>query len=886
MFDDPPSHRNSGEIVRLSPSLDVSRTLGSIDDNARYKAMVKYLYGRVSSSLWLPAPGIATRHDCYGVLLRKTRGVYVCEPSDVAPVLLAAVQKLNVEVAFTMSTETTHVIFSTLKPHQTDLRLGDGSQVQVVESMADIAMGSSNKIKKFQYTCLVRREQVLLVWHDDMQKVLPHAADIEGKLLALIWGTGASPFSLLPGSISPSPAGSIHRFGADSPTMKKGLTETTEEVSEFADEEKGSSRGESLARPLVFTSAVFVGLGLCLIVVLLCGFATSHLIFEALTDGNYIRMALLAAVPFLMLFGLFFTIVIFTDLFQMMGPISSVQSNSRFYSATRPSISRAYSEGFEPPHITIQMPVYKESLAGVIIPTVTSLKAAISHYESHGGSASIFVNDDGLRYLSEEEAQERVDFYHDNNIGWVARPKNNEDGYVRKGKFKKASNMNFALNISNKVEDVLQTMFEAKIRTEKTDLLEEHEEDRMYQTALAKVLAEDSRATAQGNIRVGKYILIIDSDTRVPVDCLLYGAAEMFFSPEVAIVQHSAGVMQVVGDYFENGIAFFTDLIYSSVRFSVGQGEVAPFVGHNAFLRWEAVQSVGRKEDDGYVAYWSESHVSEDFDIALRLQIAGNVVRLASYHGQEFKEGVSLTIYDELARWEKYSYGCSELVFHPLYTWLWRGPFTPLFRTFIWSDVQMSSKITILGYIASYYAIASGLPLTVLNYFLIGWFNGALDKFYVQSWNVFLGLLVVFSGMGNICLAVLRYRLGEKALMDSLLENFKWMTMYAIFFGGLSFHLNLSILAHLLSINMEWGATAKEAEASNFFKEMPKIFKSFKWMYMVLVPCVAGMIYLGFYAPRGWEIRGVTATVPLAVNLVSHALLPFVLNPSLMIFNY
>ncbi|KAK5178774.1 hypothetical protein LTR16_010772 [Cryomyces antarcticus] len=73
---------------------------------------------------------------------------------------------------------------------------------------------------------------------------------------------------------------------------------------------------------------------------------------------------------------------------------------------------------------------------------------------------------------------------------------------------------------------------------------------------------------------------------------------------------------------------------------------------------------------------------------------------------------------------------------------------------------------------------------------------------------------------------------------------------------------------------MEWGATAKEAEASNFFKEMPKIFKSFKWMYMVLVPCVAGMIYLGFYAPRGWEIRGVTATVPLAVNLVSHALLP------------
>jgi Glycosyl transferase family group 2 len=40
--------------------------------------------------------------------------------------------------------------------------------------------------------------------------------------------------------------------------------------------------------------------------------------------------------------------------------------------------------------------------------------------------------------------------------------------------------------------------------------------------------------------------------------------------------------------------------------------------------------------------------------MSLRLQVANNIVRLASYHNGEFKEGVSLTIYDELARWEKY----------------------------------------------------------------------------------------------------------------------------------------------------------------------------------------------------------------------------------------
>jgi hypothetical protein len=49
----------------------------------------------------------------------------------------------------------------------------------------------------------------------------------------------------------------------------------------------------------------------------------------------------------------------------------------------------------------------------------------------------------------------------------------------------------------------------------------------------------------------------IDCDTRVPVDCLLYGALEMHESPEVAIIQHGSGVMQVVHNMFENGSKSF-----------------------------------------------------------------------------------------------------------------------------------------------------------------------------------------------------------------------------------------------------------------------------------------------------------------------------------------
>jgi hypothetical protein len=168
--------------------------------------------------------------------------------------------------------------------------------------------------------------------------------------------------------------------------------------------------------------------------------------------------------------------------------------------------------------------------------------------------------EDGLQLLPEDKANERCEFYAEHNIGWVARPKHNPPPkksknddtpidestlFVRKGKFKKASNMNFALMVSNKVEDKLLAL-------PRTPVWSQKDEDAAYQKCLAEVLDElNGRAWAKGNIRVGDYVLLIDSDTRVPTDCLLDAASEMEASPEVAILQYSSGVMQVTDTFFE-----------------------------------------------------------------------------------------------------------------------------------------------------------------------------------------------------------------------------------------------------------------------------------------------------------------------------------------------
>jgi cellulose synthase/poly-beta-1,6-N-acetylglucosamine synthase-like glycosyltransferase len=122
------------------------------------------------------------------------------------------------------------------------------------------------------------------------------------------------------------------------------------------------------------------------------------------------------------------------------------------------------------------------------------------------------------------------------------------------------------------------------------------------------------------SLRVGDVILLVDSDTIVPEDCLRDAARELTECPEVAIIQHESDVMQVAHHYFENGIAYFTRRINRCISMGTANGEVAPFVGHNAFLRWSALQDAAFVED-GIKKIWSESNVSEDFDMALRLQV-------------------------------------------------------------------------------------------------------------------------------------------------------------------------------------------------------------------------------------------------------------------------
>lgn len=441
----------------------------------------------------------------------------------------------------TVNTRVMNIIMSTRRAAHDYIPLPGGLRLQVLRSMRDLP-----RCQKHHFAAFIEESQLLVVWDDSPKNIFKRAAKLEDQLLKMIWGSGEDD----------DEGAEDEQQQQDEKPGASGSPSSHENGSEDADLEAAAATAAG-ERRIKLTSSVTVALTMVLCLVCL-GLGLRSLALEVATDGSYVRLALAAVIPVQIFASLFFFQSIVGNLFQMFGPIGSVRQNSRFYSGEAPR-RKLDRETRALPHVTFQMPVYKEGLAGVIRPTIASLEQCISTYELQGGSANIFVNDDGMQLISAEESEARREFYEEHNIGWVSRPPHNpkpeDDGsgapvarpFLRRGKFKKASNMNYALMVSNRVEEKLKQV----ARTPEWTQVQEQD---AYQQCLRQVLDEDEgRTQAEGNIRVGDYILIIDSDTRVPSDCLLDAVTEMEQSPEVAIMQFSSGVMRVTTSFFEGG---------------------------------------------------------------------------------------------------------------------------------------------------------------------------------------------------------------------------------------------------------------------------------------------------------------------------------------------
>ncbi|KAI0033593.1 glycosyl transferase family group 2-domain-containing protein [Vararia minispora EC-137] len=878
-------------------------------DYDAYDALLHHIFKQTQGEAWFK-PSAENVH--VGVCLRISTSHFRVFPYEnhYLEAFELAVRSLNPLVAVKIRSAAVHVALGNVAEKADAIYVDDDTRIQILDTMYDLP-----RADKEQCGAFIRDERVLVVWSDNLETIIPLCHDFDSKLIGLVWNLRVAPTAIpTAGSVSPTaPNSAIPSAGATpiasssdvqlhtalAAPPESSSKETVpgpaksakksgslwgwrigEKASAASDAETGSGVNK---RPMRMFAPIYGGLGAALSIFFI-GSGLSTLLQEWRLDHDYTRFALMVTAPFLFCVSLVLPITFRAPwcliLSSSLGPVAQYHENSKYYSAVKPAPNKDVDSRL--PHVTIELPVYKESLKETITPSVVSIKKAMQTYARQGGTSSIFVHDDGLQLISEADRNQRIAFYANHGIGWVARPKHDESegGFKRRGRFKKASNMNYGLALSLKMEEHIRRL-ELERGEKPTD---DDEQDGLEEKALGLAIEETYEESGKRfrpwahnakALRVGEIILIIDADTIVPEDCFRDAARELAECPEVAIIQHESDVMQVAHHYFENGIAHFTRRINKCISMGCANGEVAPFVGHNAFLRWSAIQEAAFEDpEDGNK---KKAHMLKNY-----------IIRWATYSDGGFKEGVSLTADDELNRWQKYSYGCNELIFHPLKDWWRYGPITKQLRTFLWTDAPVHYKLSMMSYMFSYYGLAAAFTLSVLNYVLLG-FSFSVDGFYLHSFEIWLACTVVFPGAGNLGFTLLEYRLGLRSLWSSFVENITWIPFFFFFFGGLPIHLSTALLSHLFSYNMTWAATKKEVERSNFFIEVPRVLRRF-WFAFALsfAACIAMIILSTGIVPEGWQVPGVDWAVilPLAITAGSHILFPIVLNPYLMVFSF
>jgi cellulose synthase/poly-beta-1,6-N-acetylglucosamine synthase-like glycosyltransferase len=470
--------------------------------------------------------------------------------------------------------------------------------------------------------------------------------------------------------------------------------------------------------------------------------------------GRIIIEMFLAIISF---FGLFWnSYFAVSSIFKCFIPAKAFRSNTKYCSMI-PEEKPPLAEWL---NVTMQIPVYKESLQEVLMPTLKSCIKSRDYYTEHSGAkCNIVVCDDGMMALLKDnfaaaemlwetieatdgkvfklskllhmvprqsrrhlkglkthsvyEVFHRMLFYYHYKIGFVAR-----STVDRRGKFKKASNCNSHLRLVWGAEQLVDG------------------ENMSWKEALHHEShnSDGSRYVMFGNtVSIGHLILINDADARMAESVIFKTVPEFLNDPSLGFTQHATKTMddQRGESFYINMLQVYTDALYQGhFLLSSILGCHPPLVGHSIILRSEAVKQIGRTrtlrltqrwlnniglpflpidqvgnnnlQNSGATEFWSECHVSEDFELMIHLYNLGFNGRYIAYPDCEFQEGITRTFDEEAGRHRKFALGAHELMFNPFNSWLGQGVFSPLFRTFLGGDIPSYYKVFLTSYLFSY----------------------------------------------------------------------------------------------------------------------------------------------------------------------------------------
>lgn len=554
-----------------------------------------------------------------------------------------------------------------------------------------------------------------------------------------------------------------------------------------------------LARPMILIAVIMLAIDAFFLALLIMGGDMY------LTPPTWDRIMIFTLLCFLYPFSIFWVNYkvhgVLTHVLRIVFNLEVLKRNAKYYSGLE--IPDFFIQSKEYPHITIQIPVYKESLENTIIPTLTSCLREAKRYSTETGSkCNIVVCDDGYNLLSEDERAKRFLYYSTNNIAFTARP--HPAKLVRNGRFKKAGNLNFSMNFSNLLDDIVSqddaTAEESiKLKAKKDELME-------------------MGTQWCGDIRYGSLIFLVDSDTRLPSSpsdengCMKRLAKEfMFDGEEVLYLQCFTGPYLSVKSTAEKSIFHHTCSIYNAISIGCVHQSLAPLVGHNAMINKRAMSECAPVDDEtGFLRFWAEDRISEDFDLMMRGAKVGYLGRYATYAGI-FLEGISFSYMTEYFKLSKFACGAAEMIYNPVQDWWRLGILSNSLYGLVVSDkVEWYNKMNMLSYTINFLALAMAPYALIYNIIFCEQLVQVLPMVLMPV-NIMWETTFVYMVLTPFLNYLYAVRLGfDKWIF--LKQAFRESLFLTSMYGSISVKMSFMCFAHLFNLKMSFGATQKDDE--------------------------------------------------------------------------
>lgn len=502
--------------------------------------------------------------------------------------------------------------------------------------------------------------------------------------------------------------------------------------------------------------------------------------------------------------------------YRLVVDLNVVKRNDKYYSGVE--IPDIYMQDNEYPHVTIQVPVYKENLENTIKPTLLNcVREARRYMMETGAYCNIIVCDDGYNVVTDEERAARMSFYEEYKIAFTARP--HPSKLPRRGRFKKAGNLNFSMNYSDPYLNPQNNETSKRV------------EELLTMGALF-----------HGDIQYGSYVLLIDSDTRLPVaepsdnGCIKKLAKEMTFDGEdVLYLQCFTGPYMSVKSSAEKAVFHHTCSIYNSILINTAMHGMAPLVGHNVLLSTDALTRCAELDPDNknYKLYWAEDRISEDFDAMMRGCDKGYIGRYVASAGV-FLEGVSFSYTSEYFKMSKFACGAAEMIYNPITQWYRKGILSSNLIGFARSkQVEWYNKFYILSYVLNYIALSSATIGMVYNLIFCEYIYETVP-YATLPINLLYESLFLWCAIGGTLSFLFALRMGFEpwSYFKQLIRELLFMTCL---YGSISVKCFTMCFFHLFSINVSFGSTSKDDQRVTLLQ----------WIWLT---AIESFVYLGLAA--------------------------------------